>query len=266
MWRLVARARTERWPVGGSPWALPSNSDDFDEPTESTQGVRVSGVEGQPVGVGGGGDEQVSDTAAGGTARLGDGGDNLAVTASSGGVEWEGFEGGLDLLEASLTSCSFVAGRGQMRAGGQLGQGDRTDRSLVGEGGGDVGGVPVDHHRRVEKSCRHLQALIDDAIEVGPELGGGKVWPGGSEGQELGLGHEGAMRPPNWPELGHRYAVAGNEEGLSGGDLVDHPCVVVPELALGDGLGHRASVAPRATIRYRGGPTPTWWPVSSRQE
>ena len=52
------------------------------------------------------------------------------------------------------------------------------------------------------------------------------------------------------PELGHRDAIAGDDERLSGSNSVDHLCVVVAEFALGNGLGHPPTVASNATASY----------------
>ena len=57
-----------------------------------------------------GGDEQVGNPATVGTTDRHDGGDDLTVAAGSGGIEGNGVEGRLDLLQASLSTRPFVTG------------------------------------------------------------------------------------------------------------------------------------------------------------
>jgi len=152
------------------------------------------------------------------------------------------FEGRLDLLQASLSTRPLVTGRGEMRPGGQFGKGDGADRGLVGERRSDGGVIPIDEHRRVEQADRHLQALIDDAIEVGPELAEVNMRAGSSESDEVRPGDE---PPSGWrdgAELGHRDAIAGHDEGLAGGHRVHHLGVVVAQLPLRDGPGHKGAL------------------------
>ena len=72
-----------------------------------------------------------------------------------------------------------------MRTGRQFGEGDGTDRGFVGELRGDGWVIPIDDHRRVEQPDGHLEALIDDAIEVGPECAEVDMWSASSERSEL---------------------------------------------------------------------------------
>ena len=235
---LHIATRTVRDQRPGGTSVLPSDSDDLHEGPQASEIVRVARVERQSVRMGRRGDEQVSDTAPVGATGLDDGGDDLAVAASSGNVEGNRFEGRLELLESSLSARTFGGCRGEMWTGGQLGKGDRTDRRLLGERGSDIGVVPVDDHGRVQQSGGHLQALVDDAIEVGSELREVDVRSRGRERHEVGLRHEAPTRPSDRAELGHRDAIAGDDERLPGGNRVDHLCVVVAQFALGNGLGH----------------------------
>ena len=103
--------------------------------------------------MGGRGNEQVCDATPVRPTGIGYCRDHLSVAAGCGGVEGKGLEGGLDLLQSGLTTSSFGRGRGQMGAGRKLGQGDRANRGLFGQGGSDSRFIPVDHHGGVEQSC-----------------------------------------------------------------------------------------------------------------
>ena len=164
--------------------------------------------------------------------------DDLAVTTGSRGVERDGVEGRLDLLQASLSTCPLVTGRGEMRPGGQFGKGDGADGGLVGKRRSDGGVIPIDDHGGVEQADGHLQALIDDAIEVGPELAEVNMRAGSSESNEARPRDESASGRRNRTELGHGNAIARHDEGFPGGHRVDHPGIVVAQLPLRDGLGH----------------------------
>lgn len=78
------------------------------------------------------GDQQVGNAATVGTTHLEDRGNDLTVAAGSGGIEGDGGEGRLDLLQASLPASSFATGRGEMRPGGQFGESDRADGASSG--------------------------------------------------------------------------------------------------------------------------------------
>ena len=79
-----------------------------------------------------GGDEQVGNAAAMGTTDRQDRGDDLTVTTGCMGIERDGVEGRLDLLQASLSTRPFVTGRSKMRPGGQFGKSDGADSGLAG--------------------------------------------------------------------------------------------------------------------------------------
>jgi len=114
-----------------------------------------------------------------------------------------------------------------MRPGGQFGKGDRADRGLVGERRRNGGVIPIDDHGGVEQTDGHLQALIDDAIEIGPEFGEVDMRSGGCESNELCPGDKSPSGRLNRPEFGHRDAIARHDKGLPGGHSVDHLGVVV---------------------------------------
>jgi hypothetical protein len=185
-----------------------------------------------------------------GTADLLHRGDYLTVTTGSGGVERDGVEGRLDLLQTSLSTRPLVTGRGEVRPGGQLGKGDGADGGLVGECRCDGGVIPLDDHGGVEQAGGHLQTLRDDPIEVGPELAEVNMRAGSAESDEVRPPDESPSGWRNWTELGHRNAIARHDEGLSGGHRVDHPGIVVAQLPLRDLLGHAWIVALRATVSY----------------
>jgi len=185
-----------------------------------------------------GGDEQVGNSATMGTTDRQDRGDDLTVTTGSRGIEGDSVEGRFDLLQASLSTRPLVTGRGEMRSGSQFGKGDGADSGLVGECRSDGGVIPIDDHGRVEQADGHLQVLIDDAIEVGPEVAEVNMRAGSPQSNEVRLCDEFPSGRRNRTELGHRNAIARHDEGFPGGHRVDHLGIVVAQLPLRDGLGH----------------------------
>ncbi len=107
----------------GTPTGPTSDADDLDQSPEAVEVVRVPRVEREPVGVRRRGDEQVGNPATVGTTDRHDGGDDLTVATGSCAIESNGVEGRLHLLRASSSTRPFVNGRGEMRSGGQFGQG-----------------------------------------------------------------------------------------------------------------------------------------------
>lgn len=215
-----------------------SHADDLDQSPEAVEVVRISRVERKSVGMRGRGDEQVGNAATMETTDPQDCGDDLTIAAGSRGIEGDGVEGRLNLLQASLSTCPFVTGRGEMRPSGQFGKSDGADRRLVGKCGSDGGVIPLDEHGRVEQAEGHLQALIDHAIEVGSEFAEVHVRSRSTESNEVRLRHEFPSWRRNRTELGYRDAIASHDEGFSRGYRVDDLGVVVPQLPLGDRLGH----------------------------
>ena len=91
------------------------------------------------------------------------------------------------------------------------------------------------------------EALIDEAIEVGPERAEIDMWPGSSERKEICLGDELPPDRRDRTELGHRHTMTRDDKGLPGDHCVDHLRVVIAQLPLCDGLGHAGD---RSTRRY----------------
>jgi hypothetical protein len=92
--------------------------------------------------------------------------------------------------------------------------------------------------------------LVDSSIEIGSESISIDMWPSGGKGQKLGPRHKGSARRLDWAKLCDRDAVASDDEALTADHGFDHLGIVVPELSLGNGLCHGASVALIATPRY----------------
>lgn len=99
-----------------------------------------------------GGDEEVGNTPSVSAARFGDGGHDLSVAPGRGGVEGERLEGRLHLLESGLAASTLGTRGSEMWPGCQLGEGDRADGGILGEGSGHRRVVPVDDDRGVEQA------------------------------------------------------------------------------------------------------------------
>ena len=73
-------------------------ADDLEKTPEPGEILRIASVKHQPVGMGGGSDQEVSNSAPVGATMLGNHGDDLTVTASGSDIEGNRFEGRFDLL------------------------------------------------------------------------------------------------------------------------------------------------------------------------
>lgn len=98
-----------------------SEADYFEEVLESGKVARISGVEGESIGMCGRRDQQVGEPTSVRAARQGDRSDDLSITARRGGVEDKRIESRLDLLQASLAAGCFCLGGGQSGACRELG-------------------------------------------------------------------------------------------------------------------------------------------------
>ncbi len=133
---------------------LRSGRHDIDQALECFEIVGIAGVERELCGEGGRRDEQVDGA---GSARFascaGDSGEDAAVGAGCVGVEGERVEGGFGPLEPVLAAAAFGGVVGGVWAGGEFGEGDRTDGDLDRK---EVcrDGLEVDDDRGVQQAAR----------------------------------------------------------------------------------------------------------------
>jgi hypothetical protein len=201
--------------------------------------------------VGGGCDEQAREAATVGASGVGNGGDHFTKTSRGSDIERDWVEGCLNLLEASLATGTLGARQSETGPRSQFSQRDRADRGFVRERSGDARVVPINDHGRIEQSGRHLQALVDDAVEIILKLLEVDVRTIGRDCQDVTLRYETPTRASNWSELCNGNTVAGNDERLTGHHGIDDVSVIVSQLSLGNGLSHGNTVAICATSCYK---------------
>ena len=138
---LANASRVPRWPAAGQRnWDAGSpegrvrlNGDHLDQTRETPQVVRIAGVHREADSAGRGGYEQVHSSRAAGLAPFCDHrGVDPPVRPGGLAVEGQGVKRRLGALEPVLPAGSLFAVIGDVRAGRQLGHGDRTDGDLDG--------------------------------------------------------------------------------------------------------------------------------------
>src|SRR5262245_23449762 len=91
------------------------------------------------------------------------------------------------------------------------------------------------------------QSLVDQLLEIPPEGRPVDPRPGRRGRRNLGPGDEGAPAALERAKLRDRRAVACHDEALPRLDRRQYSRVLISQIALGDDLAHRSSVAKNAT-------------------
>src|SRR6185295_496712 len=94
--------------------------------------------------------------------------------------------------------------------------------------------------------ARHERILAGPCIEVGAEAAGVDGRCGPEDCHRCRRGHE--SMAPQWSELAHRHAVAGDDESLALIEPAHDFTAGVAELALRDGFSHASTVVRSATV------------------
>lgn len=134
-----------------------SDPQDVEQALQAGEVTRIPGVQRQPVRMGDGGNQQISDPAAMRSTGSDRRGDDETVAPGRVAVERQGLEGALGLLKTDLTTSPLRLVVGQMRARRQLSQRDGRDGGIVRQSRDHGWIVPVDDDRGVEQSGTHVR-------------------------------------------------------------------------------------------------------------